>query len=150
MLYGTFMIGVIPFVVVSGIYLNREEHKFQSISAEINQKRPTATAPISTKKEATIFEIPLPQIRYVEALQNYIKIGFVSAEGTITEQVERATLKHFAEQAKNTSMVRCHRSFMVNQETIISSTGNAQGLQLRLADCDKVIPVSRSRVAQFR
>lgn len=152
MLYGTFMIGIIPFVVLGWIILNRQEHKFQHISEEINQKQLPQTAP-STAKNAdgiTIFEIPVNQIRYVEALQNYIKIGYLSATGKMTEQVERATLKYVAEQAKGTNIVRCHRSFMVNQAAIISTAGNAQGLLLTLADCEKVIPVSRSRVADFR
>lgn len=150
MLYGTFMIGSIPFVVLGGIYLNREEAKVQNISQEINEKNAQPTEVTSMEEDIKIFGLPAVQIRYVEALQNYIRIGFINAEGKQQEQVERATLKQFEEQAIATSIVRCHRSFMVNRSAIISTSGNAQGLLLTLTDCNKVIPVARSRVKEFR
>jgi len=150
MLYGTFMIGIIPLVILGGVYLNKEEAKFQSISQEINKKHtePNATSP--KEEEIIIYGILVAQIRYVEALQNYIKIGFIDTEGVQREQIERATLKNFAEQAAETPIIQCHRSFMVNRSAIISTSGNAQGLLLTLTDCDKVIPVARSRVNEFR
>ena len=149
MLYGTFMIGIIPLVVFGGITLIKQESKYQNIAAEINQRKPT-TSSVKNDRDIAIFNIPASQIKYVEALQNYIKIGFINAEGKLLEKIERATLKQIIEEAKGTSIIRCHRSFVVNREAIVSVSGNAQGLLLCLSDCDKIIPVSRSRVPIFK
>ena len=149
MLYGTFMIGLIPFSMLGGINLLKQERKYQGIASEINQKKNNKTESL-TKEDAVIFDIPIKQIYYVEALQNYIKIGYINTNGQLTERTERATIKWIMEQTKGSSIVKCHRSFLVNRQAIISTSGNAQGLLLTLSNCDKIIPVSRSFVADFK
>jgi len=149
MIYGTFMIGLIPFSVLGGINLMKQERKYQSIAQEINQNKIPNSNPI-THQNISIFDIPIHQIKYVEALQNYIKIGFVNPRGKLMEQVERATLKKVLEETKGSAIVKCHRSFLVNRDAIVSTSGNAQGLLLSLSECEKIIPVSRSCVPQFK
>lgn len=149
MIRNTFAIGIFPVVTLGAFALLRQERKYQTIASEINQKKESSTTEINKINEQSVFNIPANQIRYVEALQNYVKIGYVS-KGELKEQTERATLKGVLDEAKGSSIVKCHRSFLVNQTSIVSTAGNAQGLQLSLSDCDKIIPVSRSYVAGFR
>ena len=148
MLYGTLMIGLIPFTILGGLSLLKQEKKYQEIAQEINQKK-IATS-VKNSIAATVFNIPLQQIKYVEALQNYIKIGYVDESGKFAEQTERSTLKGFMELTEGSSIIKCHRSFLVNKDAVISTEGNAQGLLLSLSDCENVIPVSRSCVSDFR
>lgn len=149
MLYSTVAIGVFPVVLMGGISLARSERKYQVIAAEIKQ-RARRSFGNSPQKNLSVFNVQLPQIRYVEALQNYVKIGHLNAEGTLVELTERATLKSVLERLEGSSMVRCHRSFLVNEANIVDVSGNAQGLLLTLADCEKLIPVSRSYVPVFK
>jgi len=149
MVRGTFAIGIFPTIFVGAMALMRQESKYESIAKEIN--RQAAVTPKDFKdSDATIFDIPTNQIRYIEALQNYVKIGHLNADRQLVEQTVRATLKGFLDLSQEDSIVRCHRSFLVNRETITSISGNAQGLLLTIADCDKRIPVSRSYVPVFR
>ena len=97
-----------------------------------------------------LFDIPVKQIKYIEALQNYVTIGFINREGQLQKQTERATLKSILATTKESSILRTHRSFLVNQQAIINTVGNSQGLLLTLSDCDKKIPVSRSYVPAFK
>lgn len=149
MMQNTFAIGIFPVVMLGAISLLRQEKKYQLIADEINQKEPNnaATNPVNNQ---SVYDIPLGQIRYIEALQNYVKIGYINSSKQLIEQTERATLKGILNEVQGSGIVKCHRSFLVNREAIISTTGNAQGLLLTLSDCDKVIPVSRSYVAVFR
>jgi two-component system, LytTR family, response regulator len=149
MLYGTFTVGIIPVVILGAISLLRQEKKYLNIADEINQKKDRYSNP-STTSDTTIFNIPTSQIRYIEALQNYVKIGYVSSNGQLQEQTERATLKGILDETQGCSIVRCHRSFLVNRDSINTISGNAQGLLLSVSDCDKMIPVSRSFVPVFR
>jgi len=149
MIANTFAIGIFPAVVLGAISLLRQERKYRLIADEINQKEPS----IVSDKPATdqiVFEIPIRQIRYIEALQNYVKIGYINPAEHLTERTERATLKSILNEVEGSSIVKCHRSFLVNRDTIVSTSGNAQGLLLTLSDCDKIIPVSRSYVPVFR
>jgi len=149
MIYSTYMIGVIPLVMLGGFSLYKQEKKYQIIANEINQLK----TPLSNTKDTgsiSIFDIPTHQIKYIEALQNYVKIGYINSEGILKIQTERVTLKEILTKTEGSSITKCHRSYLVNKDVIVAATGNAQGLLLKLSDCDKVIPVSRTRVPVFR
>ncbi len=148
-IFNTFVIGIIPMVALGAVILWNEERKYLLIANEINQQNPTDTTD-KHDSDQVLFDIPAPRIRYIEALQNYVKIGYLNAENQLIEQTERATLKSVLDEVKENSIVKCHRSFLVNRNTIISTSGNAQGLVLSLAGCDKTIPVSRTYVPSFR
>jgi len=149
MIYATFMIGIIPLVVLGGLSLYKNEKKYQIIANEINQTKTTSSR-FNDTGNFSIFDIPTRQIRYIEALQNYAKIGYINSEGYLKVQIERITLKKVLAETKGTAIIKCHRSFLVNKDAIITTDGNAQGLLLSLADCDKIIPVSRTLVPLFR
>ncbi len=149
MLYSTFMIGIIPLAAIGAFSLLKFEKKYQNIAKEINRSGNTSSIYRKSHK-GSIFDIHIDQIRYIEALQNYAKIGYISPEGETKSKIERTTLKHILKETEGTTIIKCHRSFLVNKDTIISAAGNAQGLLLSLADCDRVIPVSRTYVPKFR
>lgn len=148
MLKGTFMFGI-PILATITMVLLRDEQKYQTIAAEINYQN-NHTAKINATNHLTLFDIPINEIRYVEALQNYITIGFINATGQLKTKTERSTLKSILEKTKESAIVKTHRSFLVNKEAITKVEGNSQGLQLTLSDCDKKIPVSRNYVPTFR
>jgi len=149
MIQGTFIIGIFPTVAIGGIALLKAEWKYQNIAKEINSQNSFAEAASSTEA-LRVFDIPIHQIRYIEALQNYAKIGYLDEAGELKEQTERSTLKQILDTTEGSTIVKCHRSYLVNQSTIKATSGNAQGLLLSLANCDKIIPVSRSFVPKFR
>jgi hypothetical protein len=150
MIYSTFTIGIFPVVALGWILLIRQEHKYQSIAANINQHKTNSPAIDHDLDDRAVFNIPVSRIKYVEAWQNYVKIGYVNAENKVQEQTERATLKNILSEAEESPLVRCHRSFLVNREAITMVSGNAQGLVLSLENCEKTVPVSRSYVPVFR
>ncbi|NNF33978.1 MAG: LytTR family transcriptional regulator [Saprospiraceae bacterium] len=148
MLKGTLAIGIFPIIFMGGVALLRTERKYQDISHQINSTNPKKH---NIKDDGlSIFNISVNDVLYIEALQNYIRIGHKTPDGTFAERTERSTLKGIIDQVEGSSVVRCHRSFLVNTEAIVSTSGNAQGLQLQLKGCDKKIPVSRSYVPAFR
>ena len=149
MMVSTFAIGLFPIVVIGGLALIQQERKYQHIADEINERKGGYPTPGQTKGPF-IFSIPISQVRYVEALQNYVKMGYLDSEGQFKERTERATLKSILAEAENSHLVKCHRSFLVNRDAILSISGNAQGLLLTLYGTEKTIPVSRSYVAAFR
>lgn len=148
MLYSTVMIGILPVTILGAWLLSQQEKKYQSIASEIGQVNLSPTQ--SSNAGISVFDIPIPQIKYIEALQNYVKIAYLNDQRELKIQTERLTLKEVIAKTEGSSLTKCHRSFVVNKETIMSVSGNAQGLLLSLTNCDKTIPVSRSFVPQFR
>lgn len=150
MILATFAIGVFPVGITGAISMLRQEKKYIHIAEEINEKHTQGKSAQLKEKEQFIFGIPLSRIRYVEALQNYAKIVYLNEQGQLKEQVERTTLKNILKEVDNQVIVRCHRSYLVNQNIILSTSGNAQGLVLTIAGSTQKVPVSRSYVATFR
>jgi len=97
-----------------------------------------------------VFDISVEKIRCIEAMQNYVNIAYLNVDGEFLERMERATLKSILDKELGGSVVRCHRSYIVNKTAISSISGNSQGLLISLKNCDKKIPVSRSYVSIFR
>ena len=148
MLKGVFMFGI-PVLAVATLILLRDEKKYQAIAQELNQQNRNVSKRPDTN-DLTLFDIPVQQIKYIEALQNYVMIHFINAEGQLQKQTERATLKNILATTQESPILRTHRSFLVNQQAIINTAGNSQGLLLTLSDCDKKIPVSRSYIPAFK
>ncbi len=145
MIYGTFMVGIIPLIMIGGFILVSEEKK-KNIAPKTNGIPKDS----SNLKSQVLFDIPVHQIKYVEALQNYVKIAYINNEGHLKIKIERVTLKEIQAKVKEGTIIKCHRSYLVNVNAIINSVGNSQGLSLTLSDCDTIIPVSRTWVSIFR
>lgn len=80
---------------------------------------------------------------FIEAEKNYIAI-VDRKQGEINKTLLRLSLIKAYEQIKNDSIIRCHRSYLVNINAVRKVTGNSQGLKLVFSDELQPIPVSRS------
>lgn len=149
MIYGTFMIGLLPILAIGALSLGIAEKKYKRIALDINNKNIFTSSTLPSKSHS-IFNIPTSHIKYVEAMQNYVIIGYTDPDGQFNRHTERATLKHCLEEAAGSPIIQVHRSFLVNENAITGVSGNAQGLLLALSEIEKVIPVSRSFVQIFR
>lgn len=90
------------------------------------------------------FEIPAADLLYVEAEGNYVKIAYLKEERCV-QKLLRATMKQ-AEEATATfsSIVKCHRAFLINLHQVSKVSGNSQGYRLSLSGSEEEIPVSRA------
>ncbi|MFM2392212.1 MAG: hypothetical protein RLZZ546_189 [Bacteroidota bacterium] len=80
---------------------------------------------------------------YIESSENYSNIVFMRS-GKFEKILLRSTLKRLEEQIDNPSILRCHRSFIVNLKNVLHFSGNAQGYLMSITGTDTKIPVSRS------
>lgn len=74
---------------------------------------------------------------------------FIKADGNYSEIYElkekhlvRSTLKQILENNKDTSLIRVHKSYIVNRDKIKSISGNTKGYKLYLYNYDHSLPVS--------
>ncbi len=88
------------------------------------------------------------QIVFIEAADNYVAIHFKEVQ--VKKILLRSTLVLIHQQLNGFDFfIKCHRSFVVNRMYIISTSGNAQGLKLKLKDVETTIPVSRTLTKLF-
>jgi hypothetical protein len=83
------------------------------------------------------------QICAIEAMQNYLMIYHWDNESNALQQdIIRCTMAKATELVCATSLLRCHRSYIVNLHRVTNINGNAQGLRLAVDGItEKDIPV---------
>jgi len=92
----------------------------------------------------TPFEIDLEYFIFATSANNYTTIFYVKQQ-KLHKKLFRLSIKNLEQQlTKFKSIVRCHRSYLVNKQHIKTIKGNARSLVLVLEYYEEPIPVSRS------
>ncbi|MGN0191718.1 MAG: LytR/AlgR family response regulator transcription factor [Candidatus Cryptobacteroides sp.] len=64
------------------------------------------------------FSVRRSNLYYIESDDNYIKVWYDDGEGNIKQYMVRCRLKTVEETFRGTSLVRCHRKYIVNTERV--------------------------------
>ncbi|MCO5267112.1 MAG: LytTR family transcriptional regulator [Lentimicrobium sp.] len=91
-------------------------------------------------------QLPSGMLIYLEAADNYVYIHYLDGNKPV-RQLLRNNLKKLEEELVKTSLVRCHRSYMVNSNRVMLIRREKEGLTLELDLPEKQnIHVSKSYV----
>jgi hypothetical protein len=153
MVYYTVIVGVFP-IVFSGLSIQLRAIKSNQEMADQIQtglhERSFSSATVLQSGLLPEQLRELGQLRYVEAMQNYIHFYYLDGQH-LKKETSRNTIMNMEMALRSTSVVRCHRSYLVNVNFIEQLSGNAQGLKLRLRDVPNVeVPVSRSYITPLK
>ncbi len=126
--------------------------KAASVNEVINTKKQERRETIYKLKgngKYEILELPLGDLLFIESVGNYCDIYYLEAD-VVKKVTFRSALASFAETLPSNTILKTHRSFLVNLNKVQKVTGNAQGYQLSLQHFDdKTIPVSRANIETF-
>ena len=89
------------------------------------------------------FSTRMGNILYIEAADNYVNIHYLSGEKEETFILFNS-MKNIEKSFAGTSLMRCHRGYMVNADNVRLMRKEALGLVLEINHCAKTIPVSKS------
>jgi hypothetical protein len=83
------------------------------------------------------------QLLYICCEKNYASVFYLE-HGQVKEKLIRTTLNKIEEQLKgNNSIIRCHKSYIINSNHVEKITGNARNYILKMHQIDVLVPVSR-------
>lgn len=143
------IIGIFPVaaVVVFDYWRLYKKHRKQAVKLKkefqaIAQK-PDKTFVLTSDNQKELIQLQTDNLLYLSSADNYVEVTYL-AGSDVKKKLLRGTLKSFENQLNYSSIIRCHRSFIVNLSQVINVSGNAQGYNLQLRGCDCKIPVSRS------
>ncbi len=94
---------------------------------------------ITVRSDYSLIKINTTDIRYIESLDNYLKIHLSSGKSVLV----RMTLKSIAEQLPSTDFIRVHRSFIVP----LAQVKNVRNKTIYIGDTE--IPISVNYEADF-
>jgi hypothetical protein len=150
--YYTLVVGLIPITIFTIVRQNLLLARYLKSAKELNIKlehkseslenEPIISLTSETGKDK--LKIGLSKILYIESTGNYIRVFYIR-ENKLSSMLLRNTLKCIEAQVHEvTSLIKCHRAFLVNINTIKRVKGNSQGLKLVLKNTETEIPVSRN------
>jgi two-component system LytT family response regulator len=112
---------------------------------ETAAQSPTQQNRIVVKVGAKIKIIPVNQINYLEAADDYVKI--VTADGTF---LKKRTMSFFEQSLTNWHFVRIHRSYIVNTQLITRIDPHEKDSHLVLLNNGAKLPVSKTGYSKLK
>lgn len=120
-LYGTIALGV-PYII-AGMYLSIIDKnttiRLMSYENVVTDEAPVHENPL---QKITLFDnsgslkmsLNLDSLYYIESDDNYIKVWYTDSKGELKQYMLRCRLKTVEESFRGSSLVRCHRKYIVN------------------------------------
>ncbi|GAB2811601.1 LytR/AlgR family response regulator transcription factor [Ferruginibacter profundus] len=116
----------------------------QAVAATALQT-PAASNRIVVKDNGKIKIIPLSQVQYIEAADDYVKI--FTAEGNF---LKKKTMQYFEDNLPQQEFIRIHRSCIVNAQLITRITPYEKESHLALLTTGAQLPVSKAGYSKLK
>jgi hypothetical protein len=150
----TFILGIFPTVgiVFSNYIYYLKQYSTPPQPTFVNEQKQSSELVLVAENEKDTLKFSTLSLLYIESSDNYSTVVFLKDEHIFKELI-RSSLTRLEGQIQIKSIVRCHRSFIVNLDKVVKVSGNAQGFKFHLKEIDFVVPVARKYseiVHQFR
>ena len=139
---------IIPNLIASLYIMVVEKEKILRL---MNYSNVVSDEPVAEKDEQKItlfdiggtlrFSVRRSNLYYIESDDNYIKVWYDDGEGDIKQYMVRCRLKTVEETFRGTTLVRCHRKYIVNMDKVKVIRKEMNGYELDL-DNDAIPPIA--------
>lgn len=133
---------LIPYII-SFLYLYNE-HLIRNVINKMEDTKEKNVIQFKDEKDEVRFSIASEKVIFIESSDNYCVIKYLNNE-KISDFLLRNSLKKLSNDLKDTSIQRCHRSYMINFEHVASlKRDNSEiSFEFDLPNI-KEIPISKS------
>lgn len=140
----TFILGIFPTVgiVLSNYIYHLKQYSKPPQPTLSNEQTTTSLLKLIAENEKDTLKLSTQNLFYIESSDNYSTVVFLK-DGQVFKELIRSSLTRLEGQIKLETIVRCHRSFIVNLDKVVKVSGNAQGFKLHLEEADFIVPVAR-------
>ena len=130
------------------IYYKNQREEIKHLQTKI--AKPTENKLIAFKDEndKIKFSVLAKDLLLLESTDNYVSVYYF-LENKVQRKLLRNTLKNLENELKDKSIIRCHRSFMVNSENVEFVQKEGKKLNIKIKQVEKYIPVSQKYSSLF-
>jgi hypothetical protein len=127
-----------------------KNHRSEIETLKSNANKPTEKRLLVFKDEngKIKFSVLAKDLLLLESTDNYVSVFYI-LDNKVQRKLLRNTLKNLEEMLKENSVVRCHRSFMVNITNVEFMQKDYKKFNLKIKNLEKVIPVSEKYSTPF-
>lgn len=142
----TALVLLLPYFAIH-LYLFYQDNKKRLEQLELSRSEATSKLHVYSfydEKNELRISIKRNNLLYIESADNYVNIWYMN-KGQLTKFMLRNSMKAIEESLADTSVLRCHRSFMVNFEQVKVIRRQKDGIYLEFG-IEKVpdIPISKT------
>jgi hypothetical protein len=123
------------------IYYKNQREEIQQLQTRIAQPGKKKLIAFKDENGKIKFSVLAKDLLILESTDNYVSVFYI-LEGKVQRELLRNTMKNLEETFKESSIIRSHRSFMVNSENIEFVKKEGKKLNLKVRLMDRTIPVS--------
>jgi len=146
----TFAVGFFPSIFLV-FYLeqrlrrkNLQLSKRANLQLELHSKNNSEIEELSFYSQNPPINIKFDDFLCVKSMGNYVTLYFLE-DSQLKKEIIRLTMKKIEENLlDNKNIFRCHKSYFVNLNKVVTTSGNARALYLHFNELDFQIPVSRN------
>ena len=123
------------------IYYKNQQAEIRSLQKMTSYPSDKKMIAFRDEKEKIKFSVLTKDLLFLESTDNYVSVHYI-LENKVQRKLLRNTLKKLEETLDDDSIIRCHRSFMVNMKNIefVQKEGKKINVKMKMLDTD--IPVS--------
>ena len=133
---------LIPYII-SFLYLYNE-HLIKNVVNQAETSKDRNIIQFKDEKDEVRFTIASEKVVFIESSDNYCVIKYINND-KISDFILRNSLKRLSSELENTSIQRCHRSYMINFEHIASLKKDNSEISFEFDIPNiKEIPISKS------
>lgn len=146
----SFLIGIFPFAFFTLINYKFIRLNFVATVNEFqDENKQVLIVNISSSLKRESLSFYASELIFTNSDGNYV-FFYLFRDHKIKKVPIRNSISNIEDQLKQIPYYfRCHRAFIINLNMVQSKKGNALGYQLRMANCEDKIPVSRKYVKAF-
>lgn len=148
LLYGTIALGM-PYLI-SGMYFAIIDKNntiklmnYENVVTDEPYKPDSQTQKITLFDNSGALKLSLnpDNLYYIESDDNYIKVWYTDSKGELKQYMLRCRLKTVEESFKGSSLVRCHRKYVVNIKKVSMLRKESEGYVLDLEN-ESIPPIT--------
>lgn len=127
------------------VHLAEQQLLTRNLSAEVDEVKNQDSGPLElfSENRGEKLLIEPEDLILVRSAENYVEVVYHD-DASVQKRLLRTTLKSIEDQLRlYPEMIRCHRTCIVNTETVEKLHRSAQGIKLIISGCDEDVPVSR-------
>jgi hypothetical protein len=152
----TLIVGSFPVIIITLVSQNNLLKNNIKLAASLNSiiKNDAVSddkefVEIKSESKNENLKIVLTDLLYIKSQGNYVQVLYIQNEEIKSELLRITLTKVESEFSKFSTILRCHRAFIVNLNRIENVDGNSQGYRLKLQNSKDIIPVSRGYLDSF-
>jgi hypothetical protein len=130
------------------IYYKNQRTQIKQLQIKISQPAEKRLIAFKDENGKIKFSALAKDILMLESTDNYVSVHYV-LENKVQRKLLRNTLKNLDQLLKDNSIIRSHRSFMVNLENVEFVQQNGKKLNVKVKLMEKIIPVSQKYSSLF-